>query len=317
MPESIRQTRVIDPVLSTVARGYRNLQLAWTYLFPPVPVTARGGQVITFGAEDFAVQDLVRAPGAERKRLEVGYKAASYALEQRALDGSVTRERLEEGRAVPGIDLGRRATRQAMETISLQIEIAAANLATKAGNYGNDNKSTLSESSQWSHKDATPAAAVEEAKEAVADAVAVEPNVLVMGPDVFRALRNNPDVVDRIKYTAGPGRGATVTEQTLAAYFAVERVVIARARKGKPGAFTPVWGKHAVLAFVGVSSLAQAAGDAAEPSFGYTYRLANYPIVEPAWLDKTCDTWRYPVTTEDTPVIAGKGAAYLFSAAVA
>ncbi len=317
MPASLSDTRVIDPILSTVARGYRNATLASEVLFPIVNVPQRAGKIIQFGAEAFAAQALERAPGAERQRLSTAYASGEYALTQRALDGEVSRERLEEGRAVPGIDLAQQAARAAMRLILLQIELAAAALATTAAKYASGNKATLSGASQWSHKDSTPAAAVEAAKQAVANAVGVDPNTLVIGPQVFSALINNPDVVDRIKYTAGPGRGATVTSQTLAAYFNVEQVVVARARKGKPGAFAPIWGKHAILAYTRTSNLPQAVMDAGEPSYGYTYRLNNYPIVEPGWFDKSCDTWRYPVTSEDTPVIAGANAGYLFSAVVA
>ena len=317
MAQTLADTRVIDPILSTVARAYRNATLASEVLFPVVNVPQRAGKIIQFGAEAFAAQALERAPGALRQRLSTAYESADYALVQRALDGEVTRERLEEGRAVPGIDLAQQAARTAMQLILLQIELAAAAIATKAATYESDHKSTLSGASQWSHASSTPAAAVETAKQAVAEGVGVEPNTLVMGPQVFAALKNNEDVVDRIKYTAGPGRGATVTPETLAAYFDVERVVVARGRKGTPGSFSPIWGKFVVLAYTRTSSLSAASMDAGEPSYGYTYRLNNYPIVEPGWFDKSCDTWRYPVTSEDTPVLAGKDAGYLFSAVVA
>ena len=318
-PQTLGQARVVDPVLSTVARSYRNGMFASMYLFPIAPVIQRGGKIITFGAEDFLQLNLERAPGANRERLNVGYSGDDYVLVQRALDGKVTIEQMQEANVVPGINLQRRAVRQTMNVVFLQIEVKAAALATTAASYSATHRATLAGANQWDHADSKPAARVEAAKEVIATSIGMDPNMLTVGPAVHRALRNNPDVVDRIKHTHAPGdRGNApiVDNAALASYFGVEHYMVARARTGKPGAFNPLWGKNAVLTYSGVSTLDAAEGDAGEPSFGYTYRLMDYPMVEPGWYDKLCDSWIFPVTTEDTPVIAGKDAGYLFSAAV-
>jgi hypothetical protein len=51
------------------------------------------------------------------------------------------------------------------------------------------------------------------------------PNTLVLGANVHAALRSNPDIVDRVKYTQ---RGIA-TLDVLAALFEVDRVKVARA----------------------------------------------------------------------------------------
>ena len=104
----------------------------------------------------------------------------------------------------------------------------------------------------------------------------------------------------------------TVNSQKLASYFDVDMVIPARARSGVPGAFTPIWGKNAVLGFSDVSPLASQGS----PSFGYAYRLEGYPISNPGWYDNKCDSWLYPTTTYDTPEIVGKDAGFLFQTVV-
>ena len=313
-PMNPAAARVIDPVLTTVARGYRNAELASHWLFPLVEVAQRGGTIIKFSAEDFAKINTARSPGATRQTFNFGYSDDSYALVQNAIDGQVSTEALQEA-AVVGIDQASLQVRMAMNTVMLQIEIAAATLATTAANYASTHKQTLAAAAQWSHANAKPAAAIETAKEAIAAGIGREPNLMVVGPAVYRALKNNPDVIDRIKHTDGlTGTAAPmVNKQKLAAYFDVDQFVVGEARTGTPGAFKPIWGKNVVLAYSDVTALA-AQGS---PSYGYTYRLRNYPMVEPGWFDKTCDSWRYPVTSEDTPVIAGAAAGYLISTAVA
>lgn len=315
---SLAAARVVDPILTTVARGYRHAGHIFTALFPIVSVGQRAGKIIEFGAEDFLKRNLGRAPGADRPRLNVGYEGKDYAVSQRALDGVVTRELMQEAAAVPGIDLGRRAVSTVLANTGLQLEIAAASLSTKTDNYAASNHSALSGTSQWDHKSSKPQQAVEDAKEAVAAGIGVEPNLLVLGEPVYRKLKSHPDIIERIKYTEGLGssNAATVTPEKLAAYFDVPRVEVGRARMGKPGSFVPVWDKYAILAYVGQSSLDAAEANMGEPSFGYTYRLDGYPMVEEAWFDKRSDSWVYPVTCEETSMIAGQAAGYLFSSVV-
>ena len=313
-PMTTSAARVVDPVLSTAARGYRNQMHAWNYLFPVVRVMQRGGKVIEFRAEHFQEIGLERAPGADRPQINVGYSSRDFALVQRALDGKVPNEILQDAAAVPGIDYGMTAVRRVMEVVSLQIELRAAALATAAAIYAASNKAALAGDARWDNDASTPAKAVEDAKEAVAQGIGMEPNVLVLGQPVSRALQNHPEVIDRIKHTEGLGEDAMpqVNERKLAAYFGVEMVVVARARKGVPGDFQPIWGKNAVLAYSDLTPLASQGS----PSYGYTYRLEGYPVTEPGYFDRSCDSWLYPTTTEDTPEVVGADAGYLFQTVV-
>lgn len=52
------------------------------------------------------------------------------------------------------------------------------------------------------------------------------PNTLLMTLDVWNALRNHPDFIDRVKYTGTIENPARVTEATVAALFGVDRIHI-------------------------------------------------------------------------------------------
>ena len=310
-PISPGGARVVDPIITGVARGYRNAAHVWNYLFPVVTVNARGGHIIEFNAEDFLEVDIRRSPGADRQQVHFGHFGASFSLDQRAIDGKVPKEVLEDAMAVPGINYSAVAAKKAMNIASLQIEIAAGKLATTPANYPADNRTAVSAADKWDGADAQPAKQVETAKEQVASGIGMEPNLLITGVPVHRSLKNSPDVIDRIKHTEGlsEGKAPQVTNEKLAAYFDVEMYAVGRARTGKKGAFTPIWGNVAILAYVDVTPLASIGS----PSFGYTYRLSGYPIAEPGYYERSCESWLYPVTTEDTPVIAGADGGYLFT----
>lgn len=307
------QARVIDPILSTVAQGYKNAELIGFNLFPVVPVGTRGGKIITFGKEDFALYNTARAPGANTKRVQFGYSGVPFALESHSLEGMVPVELLQEGQAVPGINQGTVAVYKTQNIIFSRLEYAQAMLAMTAGNYPAGNKITLAGTSQWSDLTSgvsDPIKDIEVAKEAVRKQIGRRPNTIVMGAAVFAMLKMHPKVVERMKYT---GRDVA-TPELLAALFDVKRVVVGEAvYTDNAGAMNDMWGKGVVVAYTDMSGVA----DAGSPTFGYTYRLQGYPLVEQPYPERNSKSWIYPVTDEVAPVIAGASAGYLISAAVA
>lgn len=314
MPQlSTSQARVIDPILSTVAQGYKNAELIGFNLFPVVPVGTRGGKIITFGKEDFALYNTARAPGANTKRVQFGYSGIPFALESHSLEGMVPVELMQEGQAVPGIDQGTVAVYKTQNIIFSRLEYAQAMLAMTAGNYAASNKTTLAGTSQWSDLTSgvsDPIKDIEVAKEAVRKQIGRRPNTIVMGAAVFAMLKMHPKVIDRMKYT---GRDVA-TPELLAALFDVKRVVVGEAvYTDNAGAMNDMWGKGVVVAYTDMSGVA----DAGSPTFGYTYRLQGYPLVEQPYPERNSKSWIYPVTDEVAPVIAGASAGYLISAAVA
>lgn len=305
------QARVIDPVLTNVARGYQNAEFVGTDLFPRVSVPARAGKIITFGKEDFALYNTGRSPGAATKRVQFGHASGSYALEQHALEGVVPWELMQEAERVPSIDMGAGAVRKTQNIIGLRLEKAQADLATDPTKYAAGNKLTsLTGTTLWSNSASDPIGNVETAKEAVRTQSGRRPNTCVLSALTFKALRTHPQIIDRIKYT---GRDAP-TPDLLAMLFGVERVLVGDGiYADASGAFVDLWGKTCVLAYTATAS----AAELGVPSYGYTYTLEGAPYVEPAYQDRNAKSWVYPVTDEVQPVIAGAEAGYLISPAVA
>lgn len=303
--------RVIDPILTEVAQGYKNADMVGMALFPYVPVAQRGGKIITFGKEAFRLYNTGRTPGSNTKRVQFGYAGSPYALEQHALEGVVPFEHMDEAAAVPGIDLGAGAVGQTQDIIALRLEAAQAAIATNPANYAAANKITLAGADQWSDfAGSDPIDDIEVAKEAVRAQIAKRPNTIIMGATVFAKLKQHPKIVDRIKYT---GRDVATTD-LLASLFGVKQVMVGDAvYENEAGAMVDVWGKFVVVAYTEMGGMA----DRGRPTYGYTYRLGGFPVVEQAYQDRNAKSWVYPVTDEVSPVIAGAAGGYLISAAVA
>jgi Phage major capsid protein E len=314
MPQNTpAQARVIDPVLTTVARGYQQPDAVGMALFPYVPVGQRGGKIIQFGREHFRLYNTARAPGSKVARLLSSYGSQAYALESHALEEPVPDELSQEAAAVPGLDLGKAATRRVQSAIGMRLEYAQAVLATNAANYAASNKVTLAGTAQWSDLTtgvSDPVKDVEAAKEAVRGQIGKRPNTVVMGAKVFASVKQHPKIVDRLKYT----QREIATPELLASLFDVERVLVGDAvYVDDAGVMNDIWGKFCVLAYTDIAPV----NDASTPSYGYTYRLGGYPTVSMPYYENSVLSWVYQVLDEVSPVIAGAEAGYLISAAVA
>lgn len=309
------QARVIDPILSGVARGYRpNASPVADILFPIVSVGQRGGKVISFGPDDFKLYSTARAPGANTKRVQFGYSNTSYALVDYSLEGAVPKELMQEGQAVPNLNQGQIAIARVRNIQALEREKQCADLALNATTYAASNKVTLSGTDQWSDAaGGDPFGDVADGREAVRTQIGVRPNAMVLGPKVLTALRKNPVILNRLR----GGKGAEsdqspATLQQLSDLFEMQ-VVEGGAIYHDGTSFVDVWGKFALLAY----TLPASAAEMGSPNFGYTYQLDGYPEVEEPYYDRNTKTWYYPVTDARQPQFAGPSAGFLISAAVA
>jgi hypothetical protein len=304
------QARVVDPILSAVARGYLSPSAGVAnVLFPFVDVGQRGGRIIKFGPDAFKLVGTSRAPGAGTRRVQFAYSDDPYALTDYGLEGVVPVELQQEADAVPGIDLGNNAVRTVQNLMALERENKAAVLATTAASYASSNKATLASTAQWSHADSTPAVAVAGAKEAIRQQIGVRPNVLVVGPQVLSALKVNPSLLDLIS----DNEDKLLRTEQIARLLEVDQVIEGDAVYHDGTKFVDVWGKYALLAYTTPKSLQEMGS----PSYGYTYRLTGYPQVEEPYFERNPKSWMYPVTDAYQPVLAGPSAGFLWTSAVA
>ncbi|GGK08627.1 hypothetical protein [Luteimonas terricola] len=304
------QTRVVDPILSEHARGYRQAQLVAPALFPFADVSAYGGKVIEFDKSSFKIYNSKRAPGAATKRIHFGYEGKPYAIVPSALEAPVPRERMRDASQVPGINLASRAVNTVLRSLHLEHEVDSAAIATNAANYDNDHKVALAGTDVWSDPSSDPAGDVELGREAVRDSIGLYPNTLMLSAKAFTNCRRHVKLIDR---SANTGI-RKVTLNLLKEIFEVENIVIGGGVvAGDDDTFGDVWGTAAVLAYVSQGSDADM--NVEEPSYGYTYRIEGMPLVEVPYWDANSKSWIYGVSNDCTPVLAGMPAGYLIGGA--
>jgi len=304
------QTRVVDPILSDHARGYRQAELVAPALFPFADVSTYGGKVIEFGKESFKVYNSKRAPGASTKRVRFGYEGKPYAIIPSALEVPVPREHMRDASAVPGINLATRAVNIALRSQLLEYEVDAAAIATTAANYDNNHKVALTGTDVWSNDASDPAGDIEAGKEAVRGSIGLYPNTLLLSAKAFSACKRNVKLIDR---SANTGI-RKVTLDLLRQIFEIENIVVGSGVvAGDDNAFGDVWGTSAVLAYV--SPGANVNANIEEPSYGYGYRIEGMPLVEQPYWDNNAKSWIYGVSNDATPVLSGMAAGFLIQGA--
>jgi hypothetical protein len=128
---------------------------------------------------------------------------------------------------------------------------------------------------QWNDAASTPIQDVWDAKEEILERTGYEPNRLVLGYPVYKALINHPDIVDRVKYGGGPARPGVIDVGELAQVFKVEKVLVSRgiyntALEGGTKSHSFINGKKALLAYAAPTP------GVFMPSAGYIFSWQGY-----------------------------------------
>jgi hypothetical protein len=312
MPQpNISKDRVNDPILTAVARGFgRPWAPVANRLFPRVPVMARAGKIITFGREDFILQNTRRAPGASIQRVQFGYDGGNYSLVDHDLEGVLPDERAEEARAVPGIDLASQTLARVRKVMDLEQEYEGAKLARDATKYGTSNKSDPTGTDLWDDPASDPFTQVADARSSVRKQVGAKPDLMVLPDDVASKLRVHPTVLGRL----GNADIKIATLDQLKLLFEID-IVVAEGVYFDQSAnqFVDVWGTDVILACTTPAS----AQDMGSPAFGYTYYLEGRPQVSEPYYEPNKKSWIYPVADAYQAVLTGANSGFLMQSVIA
>ncbi|STQ91396.1 major capsid protein [Iodobacter fluviatilis] len=270
MADRLKRLRVVDPVLTSLARGYRNAQFIGEGLFPVAEMDKEAGIIPLFGKEAFRLWDTERAIRAKSNvmttddvdELDVVLREhdLSYPVDYREQAEAMFNEEAKAARRVKdAIDLGR--------------EVRAANLAQNPNTYLSGAKIVLSGSSQWSNNGGDPIKAVEDGKEVIRQRTGMRPNTATIGAAVYAALKFHT----KLAAALGSNQDKLITLEHLKALWGIENIYIGEALAATPfGGLGDIWGDSVSLAYVAQPGEGQS-NDHDVPSFGYTLRKKGMP----------------------------------------
>ena len=255
-------------------------------IFPNIPVEFKSDRYYTYDRGEFNRDEMAeRADGTESAGAEYtvdntpNYSCRVYALHKdigdqaRANSDSVVRLDTEATQYLTTKALIRREVNWASTFFTTSVW-ATDRTGVAAGPTG-------LQFLQWDDANSIPIEDVETEKTRVLQSTGFMCNVLCMGYEVYSKLRNHPDIVERIKFGQTPGRPAVVNEQTLAAVFDVDRIVVMKAiqntaKEGLTAVHSFIGGKAALLVYAAPSP------GLMTPSGGYTFSWTGYLGASPS-----------------------------------
>lgn len=293
--------RVVDPVLTTIARGYSNNEFIADKLFPFVTVEKEAGKIPVFGKESFRVYDTERAIRAEsNEMLSFGIATVDFVTTEHDLAYPIDYREIREAE----IDLKTRATEITTEAIRLKHEKIAADLAQDDTLYPASNKEIIT-TDKFNNANTDVVEIIEEKKSALRAIIGKRPNTIVMGALVYDALKNHPKIIERVKFS----QIGVITLDLLKAIFDVPNIYVGESVFSDDGVtFSDIWKDNVILAYV--TNPSGMATTPYEPCFGYTLRLRDYPIVD-TWEENGGKITKVRTTDNFAVKIVGIESAYL------
>jgi hypothetical protein len=264
----------IDAILTNISVAY--MQNADNYIadkvFPVVPVDKKSDKFFTYTKNDwFRDEAQRRAPATESAGGGYGISTDNYSADVWAFHKDVPDQ------ITANADNPLNPLREAAEFVTNRLLLRRENQFVSdfmtTGVWGTDIAGTAGTATagqtatQWSnYTSSDPIEDIEAGKAQMLSNTGFEANTLVLGYDVFRQLKNHPDLVDRIKYTSSQ----TITSEMIAAMFDIPRVIVSKAVKatnveGATAAYSFATGKTALLAHVAPQP------GLMTPSAGYTF----------------------------------------------
>lgn len=272
----LEELRVVDPVLTTLARGYTNADFVGTVIAPVAIVEKEAGKIPQFSKESFKIYNTERAIRARSNRLSPeGISTIDFVLTEHDIEYPIDYREIEEAQGILNLEMY--AAETVMNIILLRLEKEIADKLQSLSTYPSGNKITLSGNAKWSAKTtSSPVTDIDNAKEAIRGKIGRYPTVMVLGATAYNAIKNHPEVLDRIKYSMK----GVITTELLKEIFDIETVVVGRAVYATDaGTFTDVWADNCILAYVPQAPQSGKRTPYA-PSFAYTLRKRNKPEVD-------------------------------------
>lgn len=294
----------INAYLSEVARGYSNNAFVAQNLFPEIPSEKEKIDIFEFNKEAFNIYDTERAIRANSNVISPqGFKKHTTTLTEHDLSYPIDYREEQEAEKVK---LQLHATNVVTEGLKLKLEKQCADLVQNPDNYPTENKLILSGLSCFTDAASDPQGVIDDAKDAVSQKIAQDPNTMVIGQAAWKTLKKHP----QLKGLISDNLNKLVTINLLKEIFEIENIIIGKSIfADKNGNFVRIWQDNIVLAYVPNLGSSRTQYD---PSFAYMVRKKDALQIDE--YQKEGNKVKYIRATDIyDPFLVGAEAGYLIS----
>jgi hypothetical protein len=267
--------------LSLIATAYRqnaDTDFIADKVFPNIPVDKQTDFYYRFSSASYLRTDAQkRAPSTETVGVEWTFTKDTYAADVWGLHNDI--EDQFRANADDNFQLDRAGTELITQQMLLRRELEWINAFFKTGIWSQDNAGVASAPTgtqflQFDQSGSTPMGVFRSAAIRFQLRTGLRPNTAVFGPEVWNALMDHPQIVDRIKYT----QGGFLTEQLVARALGIDNILVANAVQTAAAdistapypAGTFLAGKNFMLCYAAPRAARNV------PSAGYTFSWNGY-----------------------------------------
>lgn len=273
----------LDPTLTAIAIGYRNLAatLLYSRVLPTVEVMSEQFKWTEFPlGEGFTVPELEvgrkgRVNQVEFTATEKDSSTKDYGLDDAIPYSDIQAAARARAEKRSNIDPRNMAVEGLTNLIELGREVRAAQIVQDANNYDADKKIALVGTDKFSDYDnSDPYGVIDEGMDKT---LVYRPNHIVMGQPVWSKIKRHPKMIKAVK--GGLTEDGAITKAQFAELFELppENVLIGMAqvnlsRKGQNVALSRVWGKSIQLLYLDPS---KRQADGSVITWGFTAELGG------------------------------------------
>lgn len=228
-------------------------------VFPLVPVSKQNDKYFVYEKAGFRRDEAqLKAPGTPPSMGGYDLSTDSYSCDVYAYAHEIADQVV--ANADSPLQLERAGAMLVAEKIKIKREKDFVSSYMTSGIWGGDytgvsGAPTGNEVRFWDdYANSDPIADIRAAKIEIKRKTGKFPNKLVLGLEVFEAIKDHPDIIDRIKYTGTNNNPARVNLQTIAQVFEVDEILVAAAtenteKEGQTAAYSFICGKTALLTY--------------------------------------------------------------------
>jgi hypothetical protein len=261
----------VDPLLSNFAVGYEPRGLITPQVLPVVDVPRQSGVYAVFEQADlFRVSATLRAPGTQANQVRFRVGSDTYFCTNYAVKTQVLLEEVANADAVFRMKLEQQRVAGGLTVLALDWENRLAGRLFNTANVG----SSVQVASSWTSSASNPVGDLNTAIDNIQNATGYRPNTMVIGVEAWRALRRHPDVINKSRNPNIVAGGNYPAAEEVARLFELDRILVGAAyrnsaQEGQPQQLKPIWGPHALLAYMEYQQLVDA------PTFGAAFRWVD------------------------------------------
>lgn len=274
MPQPTKSDVHVNRPLTNISIAYLQNQTSFIAdkVFANLPVMSKSDSYFTYDKE-YWFSDEMQERAAGTESAGSGYEVNadnSYNCKIWALHKDVP-DQIRKNTDNP-LDADRDATIFLTQKAFIKREKQFTSQFFKLGIWtGSSTGTDITVTTPWDNAASTPIEDIDLQKEAIRENTGLEPNTLIVSPKVHRALKNHPDVVDRIKYS----QKGVVTEEIIAELFEIDRYIVAKATnntalEGQAASMNFIFGNFALLCYSNPTPMIMS------PSAGYTFSWIDY-----------------------------------------